>query len=303
MPTLPENTDTYLINCLREGNVVRWATAVMPLKVYIAPFQWYEKEKQKNAHAYMAMAWDAFTAWKRLTNGAVKFQRVLSLNESQINLIWRRVDRKSLGHCKTEWNAKGQIFGAEISIGLSDGLLFAQYNSPIEVKHTILHEVGHALGILGHSEDATDIMYVPHQYGVADLTARDVRTVEWLYSLPVGCHVPTEAHRLGLKPENTMVDFLEAWRAEKTGFRKTFEALGQAPVQQGGGGFTPTVAPPSLNTSGHLTLSIEEQQALLSQMGQFYMTTSSLLPTIKQPASVAIQRPAPKFQQFKWSGE
>ena len=303
MPTLPENTDTYLINCLREGNVVRWAAAVMPLKVYIAPFQWYEKEKQKNAQAYMNMAWDSFQAWTRLTNGAVKFQRVLSLNESQINLIWRRVDRKSLGHCKTEWNAKGQIYGAEISIGLSDGLLFAQYNSPVEVKHTILHEIGHALGILGHSEDPTDIMYVPHQYGVADLTARDVRTVEWLYALPVGCHVPTEAHRLGLKPENTMVDFLAAWRAEKQGFKQAFQSVGQGSVVGGMPASVSGIPMPTLNTSGHLTLSIEEQQALLSKMGQFYMTTSSLLPTVKQPAPAEIARPAPKFQQFKWSGE
>ena len=43
-----------------------------------------------------------------------------------------------------------------------------------------------AIGLLDHSANKRDIMYVPHLYGVVDLSPRDIETVNWLYSLPVG---------------------------------------------------------------------------------------------------------------------
>ena len=305
--TFVNNTDTYLTNCLREGYVVRWQANNTPIKVYIAPFRWYEAEKQRNAQAYMNLAWDSFNAWTFQTGGLVRFQRVQTLIESQINLLWRRVDRKSLGHCKTEWDKRGRIFGAEISIGLSDGLLFAQYNNPVEVKHTILHEIGHALGILGHSPYPEDMMYVPHQFGIGDLSPRDTTTLYWLYQLPIGYHIPTEANRLGLGAKASMAEFLTHWQAERAeGFKTALQAVqnnteqAKTPLHAN----APVIAKPSINTTGHLTMSIEEQQALLSQMGQFYLATSPLLPAKIQPtAPKKPDAPLPQFQQFKWSGE
>lgn len=175
---------TYLEACLKEGYTVRWPDSAMPIKVYVAPFRWYEKSKQQESYAYNQMVYDAFNLWRELTGERVRFQFVATYNDSQIDVSWRRVDRKSLGHCQYLVNEQGLLYSAEIKIGISDGILHAAYNDMDEVRHTILHEVGHALGLIGHSDHDQDIMYVPHQYGVTDLSPRDIDTLVTLYQLP-----------------------------------------------------------------------------------------------------------------------
>ena len=53
-----------------------------------------------------------------------------------------------------------------------------------------MHEMSHALGIMWHSDSTRDIMYpqiLPNT--MAELSARDLRTVEALYELPNGAMV------------------------------------------------------------------------------------------------------------------
>ena len=75
------------------------------------------------------------------------------------------------------------MYGAEVAIGLTEGLVHADYMDESEVYHTILHEIGHAIG-LGHSHNPADIMYTPHQKGINTISQGDKLTVNWLYTLP-----------------------------------------------------------------------------------------------------------------------
>ncbi len=178
--------ETYLQYNLKDGHLIRWPDHFFPLTFYIAPFRWYRGRGEE--HKYYGIVQKALRVWEQASRGKCRFIIVSNLNDSQINLEWKRVDRKSLGHCLFNFDEQARLYSAEVQIGLSDGLLHAQYMDENEVYHTVLHEIGHSLG-LGHSPYTTDIMYTPHQYGNVTLSQRDVNSIQWLYNLPLSTGV------------------------------------------------------------------------------------------------------------------
>ncbi|MCA9799502.1 MAG: matrixin family metalloprotease [Cyanobacteria bacterium HKST-UBA04] len=282
---------TYLQPCLFQDQIVRWPDGAMPIRVYIAPFHWYEQSKQQEANLYRQLVLSAFQVWSQATGNKVRFQYVTEYRDSQIDVKWRRINRRSLGETHYEHDAQGRMFSCTIEIGITDGLTHARYEDTNEVSHTIIHEVGHALGLIDHSEDPRDIMYVPHQYGVHTISPRDAETMNWLYSLPVGFNYKVAAKQYGINKSGfTINDLIDALQAKITG----------KPVDSGNDASVPE-APAPAPASGYpanqphilKTSSLDEHHEILSQMGRFNIHTQNIKLTRQDTVALNPQRPTP----------
>ena len=172
---------TYLQESVKGGKLIRWIS--MPLKVFIAPMNFYSKKGQDLK--YRGFVKRALDEWSKVSNGKVSFIIVNNIYDSQVNIEWKRVERQALGMCYFQYDKYNRLGSAEVSIGLTEGLVHADYMDENEVYHTILHEIGHAIG-LGHSPFKNDIMYTPHQKGVVHVGPGDRLSINWLYTFPQG---------------------------------------------------------------------------------------------------------------------
>lgn len=184
---------TYLQESVKNGRLVRWT--FMPLKVYIAPMKFYSKKGQD--YKYRGLVKKALDEWHKVSNGKVSFTIVDNLFNSHVNIDWKRVEREALGCCYFQYDRNNRLGSAEVSIGLTEGLVHADYMDEGEVYHTILHEIGHAVG-LGHSPFKKDIMYTPHQKGILHVGEGDRLSINWLYTFPQGKTVNEIASKYGV---------------------------------------------------------------------------------------------------------
>lgn len=189
----------------------RWPDDAMPLRVHLEqtsiPDDLQNEFDPVDPERFVRAMERALRTWEEALEGLVSFRVVGRAEDAQLRLRLRaerapepepRV--RVLGMtaairraCSPKgWDPESERMQVrfavpEATIYLADefGLLTAA-----QVEVITLHEIGHALGMLGHSPIPTDLMYrvLDERVGAEGLSDQDVNSFVSLYRLPNGTH-------------------------------------------------------------------------------------------------------------------
>ncbi len=185
----------YIDRVAYDNNVVRWNPDTFPLQVAIEYPQGDSiPEYYKNEISRAFLLWESST-------GFLKFE--LSDNLKNADIIVKFLPLPE-NNCDTS-GCKYVVAYTEplirnhklknMTITLYDKDAFGNYFSDKELYNTILHEIGHALGIMGHSFSTEDLMYMAssaetqqsiyakYRSSFQYLSAKDLNTIRLLYNI------------------------------------------------------------------------------------------------------------------------
>ncbi len=179
----PHGPDYY--SSISKEGIYRWAQERMPLRIYIEPgldvvgyFARFDK-----------VLLDAFNEWCKASGGNVSVTRVDNQNQADIFCSWTsNPEEVTVSGTQGERGsariiAKGNnILRATLKI-LTKPFLEDGYLSDDDMKKACLHEVGHVLGLQGHSNNNHDVMFFTVDTSTVwpVLTKRDKATMSRLY--------------------------------------------------------------------------------------------------------------------------
>lgn len=165
--------------------LLRWQEDRMPLRVYLpeppeGPVDDPERMRSKIREA--VLAWSGVAA-----PGIPSFEFVDDPADADIPFRWEPEPRGDwyIAHCVYQISPRQRRFG------VATVLVTARYQdghppSPRDFYHTVMHEMGHALGLGGHSPDPADIMHARINGRQDGLSPRDRATLRMLYARPNG---------------------------------------------------------------------------------------------------------------------
>lgn len=182
-----DGADSYFALATEGKNFYGWNLDAMPLKVYIGDGRGVKGYR----HNDDIILNNSFAEWTKATEGHITFTRVDNVADANIECIW-------IDDPKDFPQNRGLEAGEAVPMLDSDGYIVSSKlylltrerddKSSVSdlVMHTIcLHEIGHTLGLLGHSDVAGDVMYFTangQKVQEPHLTQRDVNTLAKLYS-------------------------------------------------------------------------------------------------------------------------
>lgn len=183
----PDGADSYFALATEGKNFYGWNLNEMPLKVYIGD--------GRGVHGYhpndATILNNSFAEWTLATEDHITFTRTQNADEANIECIWID-DPKDFpenggleaGEAVPRLDSRGYIVHSKLYLltrRRQDGKTVDDM-----VMHSVcLHEIGHTLGLLGHSDNPSDVMYfTAHRQTVQEphLTQRDVNTLAKLYA-------------------------------------------------------------------------------------------------------------------------
>lgn len=191
---LSNSGENYIEQVPFDKSILRWDRKTFPLKVSI------ENNSDAQIPAYYTEGFiNAFKHWQAATGGLVNFEFTNDPKDAQITI--KITPSADVSKCQSEdckyviGNTTPEIKGN--SLERMDIVFFDKDNlgrpfSQKVIYNTALHEIGHALGIMGHSYNKDDLMYMENnvegdmgksQSDVQLISQVDLNTLKLLYTL------------------------------------------------------------------------------------------------------------------------
>jgi hypothetical protein len=169
--------------------LLRWPSDAMPLRVHLPP---PPPGLFGDPQAVLEAVRGGFSAWTdAAAPGVPRFSFVDQPANAQIRVAWAAKPSGdwSVAFCSYRIDPVARRFGVEqilVTGRWQDGRLA----DPRDVRRVMLHEVGHALGLAGHSPDPGDAMFADATKRRGEgISARDRGTLRELYQRPIGSPV------------------------------------------------------------------------------------------------------------------
>lgn len=180
----------YIEYAPADSNLIRWNKKSFPLKYYIKNYQ--------NVPSYYVSSIEQSLAGWRNTIDFMSFKKTNTENDAQIIFDFQPLPADVCNGkvCKyvVAYTSPLVINNhlKNMVITIYDKNPKGEYYSDKELFNTVLHELGHAMGIMGHSTAKTDIMYQeahnkgffkPYSDDYHNITSKDINTIKLLYML------------------------------------------------------------------------------------------------------------------------
>ncbi len=156
VPAFPVETYFDHITVFSDGKITRFTQ--MPIRVHIAPMP----IGVKGVETYLESFRYAMREWEAAADGRIQFQEVASTDNADIRVRWQRsgltrIIDTALG--RTELARLSETdFEVDVVLSLRESGSAALL--PEEKMRTVcLHELGHAIGLWGHSPDSADVLF------------------------------------------------------------------------------------------------------------------------------------------------
>jgi hypothetical protein len=189
----------------------RWPDESMPLPVYVeearVPDELQDEFDPVDPSEFTRAVERALATWQRELEGLVSFRRVEDPAQAllRLRILAERApspepEIRVLGRtsalaraCEPQgWDPDAERMN--VSFTVPEAVLYAADEfgllTTAQVEAIALHEIGHALGMLGHSPIPMDVMYrsLDEQLAATGLSESDVNSFVSLYRLPNGTH-------------------------------------------------------------------------------------------------------------------
>ena len=182
----------YLCTAMQGSQVTRWGLDKGKLRIRVPPADFLSGPTERKIRDVVI---EGIKVWDGHPFPLVIDSGDFTLRFWDIRVVWTQgMGNHAAGQARVGWKIDGKRLNLEtdglavvvpsrVMMGVDDALL--EY-----VKAVAIHEMGHSLGLLGHSDSPRDIMYsqiLPNTE--AGLSERDLQTVDALYKLPNGATV------------------------------------------------------------------------------------------------------------------